>query len=247
MQEILNWLLEHPILTVLILLSFFEMGKPRKKETRRRIPRRTAPPPQDRSQDSGTPDSQGSSSGGEGEQDWMKALRDLVKDPERSSPPPLEAKGEGLHSEEMEIPERFREADQRVVPSDSSPLRVDIPVLQGEETLEGGEWGKDSVFSRENTAGGIPSPGNMPMPDFGDFRESKAFAGQGGDLVFDSSLDQMELASDHSSKWGRSEGVQAGGLEGVDPKILLLGQVLLGPPRGLRSYEEEASLPGMES
>jgi hypothetical protein len=254
MQEILDWLLAHPVLALIVIFSLIGSGSSKKsKRTRKRqgpLPKPGSP--------KGTP-----AGGEQGEKDWMEALRDLVKDPEQLSKkkPKFETHDGSLSSAEMEVPERFQDVDSRSASPDLPPTKFPQNLPQPDPKLRtagaansiptvpiGMSWEEGSVFSKERVSGGgYSGTGGMAAADFGNFRETKAFAGQGGDLVFESSLDNMELKADHSSIWGAATQNLGGGLGGIDPQILLLGQILLGPPRGLRSYEEEALLPGIEA
>ncbi|GEM_PF-3892263 len=250
MQEILDWLLAHPVFTVLILLSVIGSGSG--KRNKKKGSRRKPYPRPDVSADSSSNTSHGEQ---KEEKDWMAALRDLVKDPTDPLHQPkrqIEGRDRPLSREEKEIPERFR--DVRV--SSTSPASAAPPPLLPQETLQLGsldslprkEWDEGSVFSKELVSGGgYSGSGGLAPADVGNLRETQAFSNQGGDLVFESALDNMELEADHSSAWGVAVIGDRGGLDGLDPKVLILGQLLLGPPRGLRTYEEEAMLPGMEA
>ncbi len=251
MQEILNWLLAHPILTLIILFSVLGSGSSKKNKKRPRS-RRPHPRP-DVFQDPSPKSLDQEKKREKGEKDWMEALREMVKDPETHLSRPKYGTGDTpLSSAEMAIPERFQESGASTSPLSTPPA---LPVLPEANPRAGSRQSSQrhsldegSVFSKELVkGGGYSGTGGLDAADVGGFRETQAFSGQGGDLVFESSLDNMELAADHSSAWGVAVLGRSGGLEGMDPQVLLLGQLLLGPPRGLRSYEEETMLPGIEA
>ncbi len=244
MQEILDWLIAHPYWVLIILFSVLGSGSS-KKNKKRSPPRSRRPHPKPEVfQDSSSEKETG------GEKDWMEALRIMVKDPESQiSKPKYGTGGAPLSSAEMAIPERFQEAEVVPAPVVSPPsLPKETSVSKPQRFSPGMNLDEGSVFLNERVkGGGYSGTGGLGVADVGSFRETQAFSGQGGDLVFESSLDSLELQADHSSAWGIALTGGLGGLEGLDPQVLLLGQLLLGPPRGLRNYEEEALLPGIEA